>query len=73
MQEDQVQRRKARMTLKKLIALIVLSVASGVSAQSPAAPQALPGNGLAQHDFLYAGESHDRNILIVRGGKIEWS
>jgi hypothetical protein len=33
----------------------------------------LPGNGLAQHDFLYAGESHDRKIYIVRGGKIEWS
>jgi len=28
---------------------------------------------LAQHDFMYAGESHDRNIYIVRGGKIVWS
>ena len=61
------------MTTRILSALIVLSVAASVHAQPPAAPQALPGNGLAQHDFLYAGESHDRNIYIVRGGKIVWS
>ena len=28
---------------------------------------------LARHDFLYAGEAKDRNIYIVRGGKIAWS
>ncbi len=33
----------------------------------------LPGNGLAQHDFVYAGESHNRRIFIVRGGKVVWS
>jgi len=33
----------------------------------------LPGKGLAQHDFLYAGEGHDRKIFIVRQGKIVWS
>jgi hypothetical protein len=53
--------------------LIVFSVAGGVAAQQPAAAQALPGNGLAQHDFVYAGESHDRSIFIVRAGKIVWS
>src|ERR1035437_11034224 len=53
--------------------LIALSVALGVHAQLPSAPASLPGSGLAQHDFLYAGESHDRNIFIVRGGKIAWS
>jgi hypothetical protein len=37
------------------------------------APAVLPGNGLAQHDFVYSGESHDRKIFIVRGGKIVWS
>jgi hypothetical protein len=37
------------------------------------APQVLPGAGLAQHDFVYSGESHDRRIFIVRGGKIVWS
>jgi hypothetical protein len=37
------------------------------------APAVLPGAGLAQHDFVYSGESHDRRIFIVRGGKIVWS
>src|SRR5271154_5090119 len=36
-------------------------------------PSSLPGKGLAQHDFLYAGESPDRKIFIVRQGKISWS
>src|SRR5665213_119762 len=40
--------------------------------QSPSSSQ-LPGKGLAQHDFLYAGESHDRKIFIVRGGRIVWT
>jgi hypothetical protein len=30
-------------------------------------------NDLARHDFMYAGESHDRRILLVRGGKVVWS
>lgn len=37
------------------------------------APDVLPGKGLAQHDFVYSGESHQRRIFIVRGGKIVWS
>jgi hypothetical protein len=36
-------------------------------------PSTLPGKGLAQHDFLYAGESHDRKIFIVQQGTIVWS
>jgi hypothetical protein len=36
-------------------------------------PGTLSGTGLAQHAFLYAGESHDRKIFIVREGKITWS
>jgi hypothetical protein len=28
---------------------------------------------LSRHDFMYAGEAKDRNIYIVRGGKIAWS
>jgi hypothetical protein len=48
-----------------------VSVDSGTSA--PLAPATLPGKGLAQHAFLYAGESHDRKIFIVREGKIAWS
>ncbi|QBE66398.1 hypothetical protein [Pseudoduganella lutea] len=32
----------------------------------------LPGNGLAQHDFLYAGEAMTRDVYIVRNGKVAW-
>jgi hypothetical protein len=67
---------------------VLLGVSCGLCAQAPAvggtggsaavqnegrAPAVLPGNGLAQHDFVYSGESHDRKIFIVRGGKIVWS
>ena len=38
-----------------------------------AAPQVLPGKGLAQHDFLYAGESKNRRAFIIRKGKVVWS
>jgi hypothetical protein len=57
----------------------LLTVSYAVSAQTqssvnrPFAPSILPGKGLAEHDFMYAGESHDRRILIVRQGKIVWS
>jgi outer membrane protein assembly factor BamB len=33
----------------------------------------LPGKGLSQFDFFYAGEAKDRNMYIVRNGKIAWS
>jgi hypothetical protein len=33
----------------------------------------LPGKGLAQHDFFYAGESKQERMSIVRGGEIVWS
>ena len=67
--------------------VVLLGVSCGLCAQAPAvggagaaaatavgrAPAVLPGNGLAQHDFVYSGESHDRKIFIVRGGKIVWN
>ena len=28
---------------------------------------------LGKHDFFYAGESHDRKLSIVKGGKVVWS
>src|SRR5271165_189507 len=61
------------MKLKAFMFLVVLGVCGGVHAQGPALPAELPGKGLAQHDFMYAGESHERNIYVVRGGKIAWS
>jgi outer membrane protein assembly factor BamB len=36
-------------------------------------PAVLPGAGLAQHDFFYAGEAKDENMLIIRKGEIVWS
>jgi len=36
-------------------------------------PTALPGKGLAEHDFFYAGEGLQERMFIVRGGKIVWS
>jgi len=39
----------------------------------PSLPEVLPGKGLAQHDFLYAGESKSRRAFIVRKGKVVWS
>jgi hypothetical protein len=46
-------------------------VASPAETQS-AAPAVLPGNGLAQHDFFYAGEARTRDMYIVRKGRIAW-
>ena len=41
------------------------------------APAVLPGQGLAQHSFLYTGEWDHRKtnqtIFVVRGGKVVWT
>ena len=37
------------------------------------APASLPGQGLAQHDFFYAGEGKEQRMYIVRKGAIVWS
>jgi outer membrane protein assembly factor BamB len=39
----------------------------------PVAPVKLPGKGLKQFDFFYAGEAKSRNMYIVRNGKVNWS
>jgi len=54
---------------------------SGVAAvdptNAPVAPAILPGQGLAQHPFLYTGEWDHRKtnqtIFLVRGGKVVWT
>jgi hypothetical protein len=48
-------------------------VASAQTASQSALQPQLPGKGLAQHDFMYAGESQDRKISIVRQGKVVWT
>ncbi len=40
---------------------------------APLGPAVLPGNGLAQHDFLYAGEAKERKVFIVKKGEIVWT
>jgi Mala s 1-like protein len=54
-----------------LLSISKLSEAQTISA--PFAPKELPGKGLSQFDFFYAGEAKARNMYIVRGGKIAWS
>jgi hypothetical protein len=67
-----------------LAVLAVLGLAGGIQGQikgkvapafpdNPAPPVEKLATGLARHDFLYAGESHDRNLFVVRKGKIAWS
>ena len=37
------------------------------------APVDLPGKGLAQHPFFYAGEDKVQSMFVVKEGKIAWS
>ena len=37
------------------------------------APDILPGKGLAEHDFFYAGEGSAENMYIVKKGAVVWS
>jgi len=63
----------------KGIELIYLPLGAGQTIPVPAmasagkGPTALPGKGLAEHDFFYAGEGLQERMFIVRGGKIVWS
>jgi outer membrane protein assembly factor BamB len=58
-----------------------LSVARAQTATSPVAapysPPNLPGKGLAQHPFLYAGEwdyrKPEQTMFVVRDGKVQWT
>ena len=46
-------------------------------AQASGSPSNLPGQGLAQHPFLYCGEWNyikpQQTMVIVKGGKVVWS
>lgn len=57
---------------------LALASLSALAAQQPAlaaprAPDVLPGKGLAEHDFFYAGEAKDERMFIVKRGQIVWS
>ena len=62
------------------LAMLLLSIgvckqaaAQQVDASNQLAPNVLPGKGLKQFNFFYAGEGKARNMYVVRGGKITWS
>src|ERR1017187_7070025 len=66
--------------LRLAVVISVFGLTFSIGAQAPGntqtasrAPVQLPGAGLAQHDFMFAGESHNRRIVSVRKGKIVWS
>ena len=46
--------------------------AQPAAAVKPNFPGILPGKGLAQHDFFYAGEAKSQDMYIVRNGRIAW-
>ena len=66
------------MKLKYIVFFIcaVLSIAALLPAQTKTVELSkndiLPGKGLAEHDFLYAGESGKRQVFIVKNGKVVW-
>ena len=46
---------------------------AGWTADKPTAPAVLPGSGLAQHDFFYAGEAKTRDMYVVQHGQVVWA
>ena len=54
------------------ISCTVVLLLIGMLAEAQDKP-ALPGKGLAQHDFFYAGEQKQHWMFIVRKGKVVWS
>jgi lysophospholipase L1-like esterase len=48
-------------------------VTDPAAAGKPTFPAVLPGNGLAQHDFFYAGEARTRDMYLVRQGQVVWA
>jgi hypothetical protein len=59
---------------RMFFALLMAPGAQGAAgAPAPNAPVVLPGKGLAQHDFFYAGEAKQERMFIVRHGEVVWS
>jgi len=61
------------LTIMLLLCLKTLTVAQTSTSGKQAAPADLPGKGLKQYDFFYAGEAKSRNMYIIRDGKVSWS
>jgi hypothetical protein len=49
------------------------SADNGPDATRTNAPLVLPGKGLAEHDFFYAGEGKEERMFVVRNGRVAWS
>ena len=65
------------MKRKSQLLVILLLVSSFAGAQTINKDYKLPGKGINQHDFLYAGEWDIRkptaqSMFLVRGGKVVW-
>ena len=71
------------MNVKQLFCALVASAslsapaADATNHASSSAPASLPGQGLAQHDFLYCGEWDTRKtnqtLFLIQGGKVAWT
>jgi len=76
---DRSMTRRRRLRLLAVLALPAIGAASaaGAAVEIPLSPAVLPGRGLAQHPFLYAGEwdtrKSDQSMFLVRDGRIVWS
>src|SRR5262249_18014256 len=56
-----------------IIVCILIAGARLALAAQPMAPAELPGKGLAEHPFFYAGEDKVQSMFLVKDGKIAWS
>jgi PQQ-like domain len=64
---------KNKHTLRFIALIMVIgAVAAWGQPAKPNFPAALPGKGLAQHDFFYAGEAKTQDMYLVRKGKVVW-
>src|SRR5262249_34378887 len=76
-----VSRRTNKQALKPsahigLLVLVTITFNNAHAADNslaPNAPHVLPGKGLAQHDFFYAGEAKQERMFMVRPGDVVWS
>ena len=58
----------------KGIELIYLPMGGATEAMAaPQIPAVLPGKGLAEHDFFYAGEGKTERMFIVLDGQVAWA
>lgn len=62
----------ACINLLSAITVNVLCQTSVTGQQKKLSPDVLPGKGLQQYDFFYAGETKTQNMYIVQKGQITW-